>query len=122
MNKGGTPENLKPFKKGQSGNPKGRPKGGKNRATVLRELMALTRKGKDPITGESKDFTHEELMCMSIMKKAIEKGDVQAFNAIYDSLYGKAKSSDELKLSGDPSAPLEITVNRIVHNANDKPE
>lgn len=34
------PENLKPFKKGVSGNPKGRPKGVKNWATVVQSILA----------------------------------------------------------------------------------
>lgn len=33
-------ENLKPFKPGQSGNPKGKPKGTKSLSTIIRELEA----------------------------------------------------------------------------------
>ena len=40
MPRGENIENLKPFKKGHSGNPKGRPKGRRNVKTVLREKLA----------------------------------------------------------------------------------
>jgi hypothetical protein len=33
------PKQLRPFKKGQSGNPNGRPKGSRNRATVAMEVL-----------------------------------------------------------------------------------
>lgn len=33
-------DNLKPFKPGQSGNPKGRPKGVKNWSTIVQQLLA----------------------------------------------------------------------------------
>lgn len=33
-------QNLKPFKPGQSGNPKGRPKGVKNLATIVQQVLA----------------------------------------------------------------------------------
>ena len=36
-------QNLKPFQKGQSGNPKGKAKGTKNRLTLFREKMELIR-------------------------------------------------------------------------------
>ena len=35
----GKPPRSRRFKPGQSGNPKGRPKGAKNRDTILRELL-----------------------------------------------------------------------------------
>ena len=44
------PKQLKPFQKGQSGNPKGRPKGARNKATLAMETLlngeaaTLTRK------------------------------------------------------------------------------
>lgn len=33
-------KNLRPFKKGQSGNPNGRPKGSKNLSTIIQEMLA----------------------------------------------------------------------------------
>ena len=35
--------NLKPFKKGESGNPNGRPKGSKNRSTIMEKWLEVRR-------------------------------------------------------------------------------
>lgn len=40
-------ENLRPFKKGQSGNPNGRPKGAKSSETLLREAIVAFASKKD---------------------------------------------------------------------------
>ncbi len=40
------------FKKGQSGNPAGRPKGSLNRGTIARRWLEALRNGKNSITGE----------------------------------------------------------------------
>lgn len=101
MNKGGTPENLILFQKGKSGNPKGKPKGTRNRATVLRELLDLVVDGKHPVSGDNIKLTQEQLMGIKIIQEAIEKGNVQAFNAVMDSVYGKPKSDDNLNVTGN---------------------
>ena len=36
-------ENLIPYKKGQSGNPNGRPKGSKNRSTIAKKWLQAIR-------------------------------------------------------------------------------
>ena len=40
-------ENLKHFEKGKSGNPAGRPKGSKNRSTIIREMLDMMVQVKD---------------------------------------------------------------------------
>jgi len=80
-------KDAKPFKKGQSGNPKGRPK----KIPELRELLAN-------VLGDEKDGkTAAEAILMAIRNKAI-KGDVRAAELLLDRAYGKPKS--ELELSG----------------------
>jgi len=80
-------KDAKPFKKGQSGNPKGRPK----KIPELRELLAN-------VLGDEKDGkTAVEAILMALRNKAI-KGDVRAAELLLDRAYGKPKS--ELELSG----------------------
>ena len=67
-------ENLKPFKKGEIANPTGRPKGKRNRSTILRELL---------------DLNENELkMHLAQINKAIIKEDTNAYKAVLDSAYG----------------------------------
>lgn len=67
-------ENLKPFKKGEVANPTGRPKGKRNRSTILKELL---------------DMNDQELkMHQAQIEKAIELKDTNAYKAVLDSAYG----------------------------------
>lgn len=63
------------FQKGQSGNPKGRPKGSKNLKTDLLELLAE----KVAVTenGRARKIPKQRLMLMTLIAKAI-KGDTKA--------------------------------------------
>ena len=76
------PENIEPhkFKKGQTGNPKGRPK----KLPELDELLAN-------VLGEEKDgVTAAEAILKALRMKAA-KGDVRAAEVLLDRGYGKAK-------------------------------
>ena len=80
-------ENLKPFEKGESGNPNGRPKGSKNRSTIARQWLEVNQSLKNPLTGEQETMSQEDLMTLALIKKARE-GDVNAYKALMDSGYG----------------------------------
>lgn len=71
------------FKPGQSGNPRGRPKGAKGRrATAKRVLMEKHR--ADPAgTGKPKQYTAIELTLI-ILKQLAASGDQRAFKAFTD--------------------------------------
>ena len=79
--------NNKPFKKGQSGNPNGRPKGRKNRSTIARYWLEVNQNLKNPLTGTDEEMSQEDLMTLALIKKARE-GDVSAYRALMDSGYG----------------------------------
>lgn len=68
-----------PWKPGECGNPNGRPKGTKNRATYLKEILALL----EP-SGKDREYHINE----AIVTKAME-GDLASFKEIQDTLYGK---------------------------------
>ena len=80
-------ENLIPYKKGQSGNPKGRPKGSKNRSTVAKRWLQVEQDLKNPLTSEIETMSQEDLMTLALIKKARE-GDTQAYQKLLDSAYG----------------------------------
>ena len=81
-------DNLKPaWEKGESGNPNGRPKGAKGRATIARYWLEVNQNLKNPITGEQENMSQEDLITLAIIKKA-RNGDVNAYKALMDSGYG----------------------------------
>ena len=91
-------ENLKPFKKGEVSNPNGRPKGSKNRSTIVKELLELATSQKNPVTGEQETLTQEQAITFAMLLKA-GKGDVNAYKALMDSCYGAPKQTTDTNLS-----------------------
>ena len=81
-------KNLKHFKKGQSGNPKGRPL----KLPALDKLMA-------DVLGEEKDgITAGEAILKALRAKAT-KGDVRAAEVLLDRAYGKPKQTTDTNIT-----------------------
>lgn len=80
-------ENLIPYQKGQSGNPKGRPVGSKNRSTIAKKWLQVEQDLKNPLTGDNEIMSQEDLMTLALIKKA-RTGDTQAYQKLLDSAYG----------------------------------
>lgn len=79
--KGELPPNPKPFKKGESGNPNGRPKKIPEIDILLAEVL-----------GEEKDgIEAAKAVLLALRNKAI-KGDVRAIEVLLDRAYGKSKA------------------------------
>ena len=83
-------ENLVSFKKGQSGNLNGRPKGSRNRTTLVRELLEMVSTFDNPLTEQSEKLSYAEQIIIAQIAEA-RKGNVQAFKELMDSAYGKIK-------------------------------
>jgi hypothetical protein len=92
--------NNKPFKKGQSGNPNGRPKGRRNRATLVREWLEVAQNVKNPLTGEMEQLEQQDLIVLALIKKA-RSGDVQAARELMDSAHGKVVQITDITTGGD---------------------
>jgi|WetSurMetagenome_2_1015567.scaffolds.fasta_scaffold91366_2 hypothetical protein len=72
----------------------GKPKGTKNRATILKQFLGLKILVKNPSTGEEEKRTFEEIIELAILKKA-GSGDINAYKEIKDTLYGKLTEKTE---------------------------
>jgi hypothetical protein len=96
--------NIKPrWKKGESGNPNGRPKGAKNYKTLFREAYVAI--AKDLRLGKNLDILLVEILKRGI-KEAL-KGNYPFYKDIMDRLYGKPKSEASVSLREEKLADLE---------------
>ena len=79
----------KPFKEGESGNPKGRPVGQRNYATIYKEAML--------ILAEKNNTTPEALEAEMIANGAVlaRKGDFRFYKDTLDRLHGQATQKTE---------------------------
>lgn len=84
-------ENLIPFEKGQSGNPKGRPKGSKNLKTVLKELLSA----------QDSEGEWANPISKKLLQKAFNDGDYRALVEIIDRIEGKPMNRNEHDVRGD---------------------
>jgi len=86
--KGETPRGAKPWEKGASGNPNGRPEGAKSRSTVLKKWLSAELDLINPITRDKERGTVEDEVILALVTKA-RKGDVGAIKEVLDTMYGK---------------------------------
>ena len=104
-------ENLQPIEPGHTRNPNGRPKGSKNRATVLMELLSIKQKRKNPLKdGKEEKMTVEKLIELALIKKALS-GDVRAIQLISEKMYGKIPL--DINLGGQQDNPVKTEEKKI---------
>lgn len=88
------------FMKGKTGNPNGRPKGTRNRSTIVREWLEASYKKINPITGQTETLQIQDHLVISLIGKAL-KGDVQAFRELFDSGHGKVSELLDVTSKGE---------------------
>jgi hypothetical protein len=102
------------FKKGESGNPAGKPKGSRNYKALFREaykhIAKDLRLGKDP-----------DVLLVEILKRGIKealKGNYPFYKDIMGRLYGKPKSEASVSLREERLANLEEKLLVLVEENN----
>jgi hypothetical protein len=99
-------KNLKPFKKGQSGNPAGRKKGSlRDIKVVLQDLLSQEKNGTQLIDG-----------LMSVVVNKALKGDLKAVDMLLSYSYGKATQRTEI--TGAEGEPIDFTINVVQGKEN----
>lgn len=133
--KGNLPAGMTPWKKGQSGNPKGRGKGVKNRSTIYRAVLDqvvhpdMLKKmaenfGLAEGTELTKDMTLGELVALSVTLKAAQTGSDTAAREAFDSAYGKitdkVESTMRVTQMGRVSTKKTVTERTVDGSASEK--
>lgn len=99
--KRGNPQNLIPWKAGQSGNPKGRGLGKRNRKTVIMEAI----KRIAEMNGRSPEEIEEAIQYAGI-EAAIKRGSFLHYAEISNGLYGKITDKVDVTSKGKTLADV----------------
>ena len=107
-------KNIRPPKKGEVRNPKGKPAGTLNRSTIAKKWLESLVTAKNPLTGKQSKLPAQDQMTLSMIRKAMD-GDVSAYRELMDSAFGKAMQSTDVTSGGKP---LKETTKIIFENFN----
>lgn len=87
--------NLKPARKGEIRNPKGKAKGILNSKTVITRWLGALSQELNPITGKNENLTQLDQLILAQIKEA-KNGNTRALAELLDRVEGKAKQSMEM--------------------------
>jgi hypothetical protein len=114
----GKPPKARQFKRGKSGNPKGRPKGSLNLATDLTaELGEQITVRED---GRSRKVSKQRALIKSLMAKALQ-GEVRAMTsllALYARVITEAPNDDNQPIDADELQVLRRFAPRLLRSVN----
>lgn len=96
--------NLKPFKKGESGNPNGRPKGQRNYATIYREALIKLAEMNDTTPEEMETDIHLKGLASARM------GDYRFYKDLLDRLHGTAIQKSDVTSGGEKLQANQIVI------------
>jgi hypothetical protein len=105
-------KNLKKFTSEYQPEKNGRPKGSRNRSTIVRQWLEVIQQVNNPVTGQNEPLEIQDQITLQQIVKALE-GDTNAYKELMDSAHGKAVQSFEH--SGKDGEPLRV----IFQNMNE---
>jgi hypothetical protein len=101
VGRGKTPKHTR-FKPGQSGNPRGRPKGSRNTATILREKLDTKVEVREG--GKIKRMSKREIGILKAVNKFAETGNIATMLA-FDRTLGESAESKSAAVATSSSQP-----------------
>ena len=110
----GKPPMVRRFKPGVTGNPKGRPKGAKNRKTIVKTVANEMHTVIDD--GQRRQRSTLELVLLRLRIKAVQDGNVRAFDELHrlGKTYVPQETSDD---GGYVVVPAEMTQDEWIARA-----
>lgn len=88
-------DNLVPFKKGETGNPNGRPKGKRNFSTIFYDALEnLAKKNNMDALSLETEIVEKALL-------SARKGDARFYKDLMDRVHGQATQNTDVNLSGE---------------------
>ena len=107
----GHPPTATQFKPGHSGNPNGRPKGAKNEATILREIMHQRMEVRE--SGRARKISRLEALLLRCLEAAL-KGDLKAMAFLLNRYRGiEGGESEDEPLNQSEKAILDEFARRL---------
>lgn len=100
-------DNLKPFEKGKTGNPNGRPNGQRNYATIYRDALIkiANAQGKTP--------EEIEIMLLEAGIKQSIKGNVKFHAYIMDKIHGKTPDIIKAHVTVEPNERIKKLAKKL---------
>jgi hypothetical protein len=114
------PPNGVKFQKGQSGNPLGKPKGIRDRKTIIKQWLDVVTDTKNPLSGKKEKLTQEDLIVIAQVLRAQKKADPKSFELLMDSRHGKLETKNSHSFT--PSAKFKEELGSILGNDYTPPD